>query len=29
MIVLCVAVATMSLTLIGIYFALGCNKVRR
>ena len=29
MIVLCVAIATMSLTLTSIYFALGCNKVRR
>jgi hypothetical protein len=28
MIVLCVAVATMSLTLTGIYFALGCHKAR-
>jgi hypothetical protein len=29
MIALFVAIATMSLTLTGIYFALGCNKVRK
>jgi len=29
MIAMCVAVGTMSLTLCGIYFALGIRKVRK